>query len=74
MASERKGALRRNSHDKFIDVMTGKERTVGQWEAEQKEYRAKRAGTTGNYNPRTGERSYGAHYTGRRKSMRRGGY
>ncbi len=61
------GALRRNTHEEFMDVMTGKTKSVPDWEAEQKAYRAARSSTVGNYNPRTSTREYGPRYVGRMK-------
>lgn len=61
--------LTRNTSEEFIDVMTGKTKTVGQWESEMKSDRDRRRGSTGVYNPSTGEREYGRGVS-RRKDMR----
>lgn len=62
-----KGALRRNTHEEFMDVMTGKTKTVGQWEDEQKAYRAARSSSVGNYDSKSGQRVYGPRFVGREK-------
>jgi hypothetical protein len=64
------GALRRNRNAEFIDVMTGKTKTVGAWEDEMKADRDRRRGTTGVYNPSTGQRDYGGKHRGPKKDMR----
>ena len=61
--------LTRNTSEEFIDVMTGKKKTVGAWNAEMKADRDRRRGTSGVYNPMTGEREYGGQRRGPRKDM-----
>lgn len=69
MGSDRRGALRRNRSEVFKDVMTSKEKELGKWEAEIKADKDRRRGTTGVYNPATGQREYGGMHRGPKKDM-----
>ena len=52
------GALNRDRHQEFKNLMTGKTQTVSSWEAEMRKNKSDRRKKTGVWNPAKGVREY----------------
>lgn len=55
--------------DDFHDVMTGKKKSVADWKKQLNADRDKQRGSSGVYNPKSGEREYGGFHRGPKKDM-----